>query len=71
MALSIAKSTSGHKAALTEHVEVIRSLGRQTIANVIEIGRRLAECKKMVGHKNFGCWLDRELAGASARPSGS
>ena len=61
MARSIAKSTRGHKAALTEHVEVIRSLGKQTIANVIEIGRRLAECKKMVGHKNFGCWLDREF----------
>jgi hypothetical protein len=61
MAHSIAKSTSGHKAALTEHVEVIRSLGKQTIANVIEIGRLLAECKKMVGHRNFGCWLDREF----------
>jgi hypothetical protein len=48
--------------ALTEHVAAIRQLGRQTVKNVIEIGRRLSECKKLVGHGNWGCWLDREFA---------
>jgi hypothetical protein len=57
---SMAKSTSGHKTVLAEHVEAIRSLG-QTIANVIEIGRRLTECKGIVGQRNFGNWIDNEF----------
>jgi hypothetical protein len=46
---------------LAEHVAAIRQLGKQTIANVIEVGRRLTKCKDIVGHRNFGCWLDREF----------
>jgi hypothetical protein len=44
---------------LAEHVDAIRALGKQTVENVIEIGRRLTECKKLVGHGNWLPWLDR------------
>jgi hypothetical protein len=40
---------------LTEHVAAIHELSKRVIADVIDIGRRLVECKKIVGH---GCWLD-------------
>jgi hypothetical protein len=57
----ISKRANNHKPALTAHIAAIRQLGKQTIANVIEIGRRLTECKDLVGHRNFGNWLDREF----------
>jgi Protein of unknown function (DUF3102) len=57
----ISKRTSSRKAALAEHVTAIRTLGKQTIENIVEIGRRLIECKKLVGPRNFGCWLDKEF----------
>lgn len=47
---------------LLEHANAIRSLGKQTISNVIEIGKRLNECKRIVGHGNFGDFLKREFA---------
>jgi hypothetical protein len=43
---------------LVEHAEAIRKLGKQAVA---EIGRRLTECKKIVGHGNWLPWLDREF----------
>jgi hypothetical protein len=46
---------------LAEHVSAIRTLGRRTVENVIEIGRRLTECKKLVGHGNWLPWLEREF----------
>jgi antitoxin (DNA-binding transcriptional repressor) of toxin-antitoxin stability system len=46
---------------LAEHAAEIRRLGKQTIENVVEIGRRLTECKKLVGHGNWLPWLDREF----------
>ena len=53
-----------NQALVAEHVAAIRQLGRQTTTNIIEIGRRLTECKKMVGKGNFGCWLDNEFGWA-------
>jgi hypothetical protein len=47
---------------LAEHVAAIRQLGKQTVKNIVEIGRRLSECKKIVGHGNWSDWLDREFA---------
>jgi hypothetical protein len=47
--------------ALAEHVTAIRQLGKQTVENVVEIGRRLIECKKLVGHGNWLPWLEREF----------
>jgi hypothetical protein len=47
--------------ALAEHAEAIRHLGKRVISDVIEIGRRLVECKKIVGHGGWLPWLDREF----------
>jgi hypothetical protein len=46
---------------LAAHAVAIWQLGKQTLANVIEIGRRLTECKRIVGHGNWLPWLDREF----------
>ena len=46
---------------LLAHVTAIRQLGKQTIANVISIGEHLTECKRIVGHGNFGDFLKREF----------
>jgi hypothetical protein len=46
---------------LRTHADDIRALGKRTIANTIEIGHLLTEAKEIVGHGNFGPWLDREF----------
>jgi Protein of unknown function (DUF3102) len=46
---------------LVEHADAIRALGKRVIADVIEIGRRLVECKRICGHGNWLPWLDREF----------
>jgi hypothetical protein len=46
---------------LTAHAEAIRALGKRVVADIIEIGRRLAECKTIVGHGNWLPWLEREF----------
>jgi hypothetical protein len=46
---------------LAEHAEAIRSLGKRIVADAIEIGRRLADCKALLGHGNWLPWLDREF----------
>jgi Protein of unknown function (DUF3102) len=46
---------------LAAHAVAIWQLGKQTLANVIEIGKRLTECKRIVGHGNWLPWLDREF----------
>jgi hypothetical protein len=47
--------------SLDAKAERIRILGKQTIDNVIEIGKLLTECKDEVGHGHFGNWLKREF----------
>ena len=46
---------------LAEHAAEIRRLGKRTLADVIEIGARLTECKRICGHSNWLPWLDREF----------
>jgi hypothetical protein len=46
---------------LLAHVIAIRQLGRQTIDNVVAIGGRLTECKRIVGHGGWYSWLRREF----------
>ena len=46
---------------LADHASEIRELGNQVVANIVEIGRRLTECKKIVGHGNWLMWLDQEF----------
>jgi hypothetical protein len=47
--------------ALAEHAAVIRALGKRVVGDVIEIGRRLAQCKEIAGHGGWLPWLDREF----------
>jgi len=48
--------------ALTEHAAAIRQLGKRVVADVIEIGRRLAECRTILKEDgNWRAWLDSEL----------
>jgi hypothetical protein len=49
------------QAALDEHAEAIRAYAKRTIDDVLEIGRRLAEVKKLVGRAAFLPWLDQVL----------
>jgi protein gp37 len=46
---------------LAEHAAEIRRLGRRVVADVVEIGRHLNECKRIAGHGNWLPWLDREF----------
>src|SRR5262249_52299428 len=46
---------------LAKHAAEIRRLGKRALADVIEIGARLAECKRICGHSNWLPWLDREF----------
>jgi Protein of unknown function (DUF3102) len=45
---------------LAEHAQAIRSLGRRMIADTVEIGRRLAECRRLI-RRDWIAWLDREF----------
>jgi ClpX C4-type zinc finger len=53
--------TTTNISKLAEHINAIRALGKQTIATVIELGRHFSECKRIVGQRDFGCWLNREF----------
>jgi hypothetical protein len=46
---------------LAEHTSAIRALLTRTVKDVAEIGRRLTEVRKIVGHGNWLPWLDREF----------
>jgi Protein of unknown function (DUF3102) len=49
------------EAALAEHATAIRALGKRVVADVIEIGRRLTDAKRICGHGNWLPWLEREF----------
>jgi hypothetical protein len=46
---------------LAENAEEIRKLGKRAAGDVIEIGRRLTEMKKICGHGNWLPWREREF----------
>jgi DUF3102 family protein len=49
-------------AALTEHATAIRQLGKRVAADVIEIGRRLVECRdRHLEHGQWLPWLEKEF----------
>jgi hypothetical protein len=63
-ALGQAVAVAEEKAAapmLAEHATVIRAIGKRIVADIIEIGQRLTECKAMLRHGNWLGWLDREF----------
>jgi hypothetical protein len=49
---------------LEDHAQAIRTLGKRVIADIIEIGRHLAEARKLCGHGQWLPWLEREFAWA-------
>jgi hypothetical protein len=46
---------------LADRANQIRALGKRVVADIIEIGRLLAECKEHCGHGNWLPWLDAEF----------
>jgi len=47
---------------LAEHADAIRLLGKQTVENIIEIGRRLVDCRdNHLVHGQWLPWLNREF----------
>jgi hypothetical protein len=46
---------------LATHVAAIKKLVKRTSADAVEIGKRLAECKRIVGHGGWQSWLEREF----------
>jgi hypothetical protein len=46
---------------LDAHADAIRTLGKQTQHNIIEIGRHLTEARDLAGHGNWLFWLAREF----------
>ena len=58
----VAQPCGGQAAAsLAEHAAEIRRLGKRVVGDVIEIGRRLIECQKLIPHGGWLPWLDAEL----------
>jgi hypothetical protein len=52
-------------ADLVVHAHAIRRLGWNVVRDAIEIGERLAKCKRLCGHGNWLPWLKREFPGWS------
>jgi DUF3102 family protein len=46
---------------LASHAVAIRALGKRVVDDVIEIGARVSECKRICGHGNWLPWLEREF----------
>src|SRR5215467_13503335 len=49
------------RATLDQHVAEIRRLGKRVRGDILEIGRRLVECKKLVGRGNWLSWLEKQF----------
>jgi Protein of unknown function (DUF3102) len=48
--------------ALAEHAAEIRRLGKRVVADIIEIGRRLADCRdNHLAHKQWLPWIEKEF----------
>ena len=53
---------SGQRATeLAAHAAAIRRLGKRVVTDVIEIGARLTDAKRLCGHGHWLPWLDREF----------
>lgn len=51
-----------HHSLAAQYAESIRRLHKRSISDIVEIGRLLSECKKLLGHGNWLPWLEREFA---------
>jgi hypothetical protein len=59
---SVEAAAAADQQSLAHHAEVIRSLGKRVVGDIIEIGRRLIEAKKIAGHGYWRSWLKREFS---------
>ena len=57
----LAVAAKERERVLAQNAQEIRKLGKRASADVIEIGRRLTEMKKLCGHGNWLPWLEREF----------
>ena len=57
----LAVAAKERERVLAQNAQEIRKLGKRASADVIEIGRRLTEMKKMCGHGNWMPWLQQEF----------
>jgi hypothetical protein len=57
-AISISSEDGQADRALAGHIAEIRRLGKRVVQDIIEIGRRLTECQKAVGHGGWAKWLE-------------
>jgi hypothetical protein len=46
---------------LAGHAAAIRTFSKHIIEDIIEIGRHLTKAKAIVGHGNFGSWINQEF----------
>ena len=58
---ALAVAAKERERVLAQNAQEIRKLGKRASADVIEIGRRLTEMKKLCGHGNWLPWLQREF----------
>jgi hypothetical protein len=62
MSVHIEQTRDGQTgSSLAEHAASIRRLGKRVVGDIIEIGRRLTECRDIVGHGHWHDWLDAEF----------
>jgi Protein of unknown function (DUF3102) len=47
---------------LADNAASIRQLSKRVIGDVIEIGHRLSDCKRLLGHGSWLPWLEREFS---------
>lgn len=53
--------TPARQSELETHKLAIRDQMRRNVTNIADIGRRLIECKRILGHGNWGRWLATEF----------
>jgi hypothetical protein len=56
-AAQLAPAAPASDALLAEHVTEIHQLRKRSASDIAEIGRRLVECKDIVGYGNWSTWL--------------
>jgi hypothetical protein len=57
----LANISDADRTSLDRHVTEIHRLRKRVGDDIIEIGRRLVECKKLVGRGNWLSWLDQQF----------
>jgi Protein of unknown function (DUF3102) len=61
-ALLPSKEQTSQETVLAENVASIRQLSKRVIGDVIEIGRRLSDCKTLLGHGKWLSWIESEFS---------